>query len=354
MLRLMHADIAPVLPDGAEVIEATGYGGSYWSYTGKISLRLKDGSTDVYFIKISTGQTGFQMARGEYESVKMIHSIGSALVPKPIGYGTYESNQETHFYLCEFVELYDELPDVIDFAHDIAALHKRSMKQSSNSMFGFEVPTCNETIVQHTDWTISWEQFFTESLKKAFVREEKVHGSDPDIQAMLPALFEKVCPRLLRPLETGGQVLRPCLVHGDLWDGNIGVRAKTGQPIIYDASALWAHNEYDLHMWRATRYRLGKTFRREYFHHFPKSQPEEDCHDRNLLYSLMADLNSSTHFQDSERFRELLIQSMKELVDKYPKGYEGTCKRKDLATRKQAGVSPARPAYVSLGGYANQ
>jgi hypothetical protein len=34
------------------VIAVTGCGGSYWSQTGKIDVRLADGSTEVYFIKV--------------------------------------------------------------------------------------------------------------------------------------------------------------------------------------------------------------------------------------------------------------------------------------------------------------
>jgi hypothetical protein len=93
---------------------------------------------------------------------------------------------------------------------------------------------------------------------------------------------------------------------------------------------------------------------KEYFHHFPISPPENDWYDRYLLYSLMADLHSSTHFKHTERFRELLIQSMRELVQKYPKGYEGFAKRKDLAGHRERSSSPVRPVYVSLGEYANQ
>ncbi len=179
------------------------------------------------------------MAQGEYEGVKLLHSISPDLVPGPIGVGTYETDENLHFVLSHFVDMYDEVPDVVDFCKSIADLHHRSMDYSLNAKYGFGVTTCNETIPQHTRWTLSWELFFTEALKDAFRLEEQVHEPSPDISGMLPALCEKVCPRLLRPLETEGRTLRPCLVHGDLWDGNVAVHAKTDKPIIFDASALW-------------------------------------------------------------------------------------------------------------------
>ena len=73
---------------------------------------------------------------------------------------------------------------------------------------------------------------------------------------------------------------------------------------------------------------MGKTFVREYFNHFPISPPEDDWQDRNLLYSLVADLHSSTLFKHTEKFRDLVIHSMRELVEKFPNGYEGPAKRK--------------------------
>ena len=44
--------LSTVLPEGSLVISATGYGGSYWSQTGKIDVRLANGMTVSYFIKV--------------------------------------------------------------------------------------------------------------------------------------------------------------------------------------------------------------------------------------------------------------------------------------------------------------
>ena len=43
-----------VLPEGSSVISATGYGGSFWSQTGKILVRLAEGTTETYLIKVCT------------------------------------------------------------------------------------------------------------------------------------------------------------------------------------------------------------------------------------------------------------------------------------------------------------
>lgn len=68
--------------------------------------------------------------------------------------------------------------------------------------------------------------------------EERSHGPDEELKILTAAMFEKVIPRLLRPLETGGRQIKPCLVHSDLWPGNVKPNAITDEPIIFDSCAF--------------------------------------------------------------------------------------------------------------------
>ena len=56
-------------------------------------------------------------------------------------------------------------------------------------------------------------------------------------------MCDKVIPRLLRPMETGTRRLKPTLVHGCLWHGNVGVDVKTDEPMLYDCCAFYGHHE---------------------------------------------------------------------------------------------------------------
>ena len=47
-----------------------------------------------------------------------------------------------------------------------------------------------------------------------------------------------VIPALLGPLE-----IEPVLLHGDLWSGNTGTDSHTGEPVIFDPSSYFGHNE---------------------------------------------------------------------------------------------------------------
>ena len=59
------------------------------------------------------------------------------------------------------------------------------------------------------------EDFFSHSFRRLVENEEKAQVLDVEMRKLEEAVFGKVIPRLLRPLETGGRSIRPCLVDGD-------------------------------------------------------------------------------------------------------------------------------------------
>ena len=117
-----------------------------------------------------------------------------------------------------------------------------------------------------------------------FEVEENAHGKDPKMESLKKVLHEKVIPRLLRPLETEGRSIQPCLIHSDIWPGNTMLDSDTQEVIIFDFCAYWGHNEADLGTCRASRYKLGQPFIKEYRKVMDKSEPQADWDDRNALY----------------------------------------------------------------------
>lgn len=181
------------------------------------------------------------MVSGEYESMKALYSALPALTPEPIAWGTFAQDDNIHFFLCEFVDMTDDLPEVDTSMKMLAELHAKST--SPNGQYGFHVPTLQATVPQFTEWTGSWEEFFTKSIKLVFENEERSQGADKEVQHLCQETLSKVVPRLLRPLETGGRHIEPRLIHGDLWDGNTSTDVATDLPVIYDATCIYAHNE---------------------------------------------------------------------------------------------------------------
>lgn len=75
------------------------------------------------------------------------------------------------------------------------------------------------------------------------IREDRA-GHNLELAELMPVLFDKIIPRLLRPLESKGRTIQPSLVHGDLWYGNTGITdGDTKEGIVYDPASFWAHNE---------------------------------------------------------------------------------------------------------------
>ena len=191
------------------------------------------------------------MVAQEFVSMKTLYDIVPNLLPKPIAYGTYAANPNIHFFVSEFVEMTDDVPD-ISFMASLADLHSKT--QSPDNKYGFSIPTFQRTVPQHTEWTDSWEEFFSNSIKHIFDLEEKTHGVDKELKVLERAIIQKVIPRLLRPLETGGRSIQPCLIHGDVWDGNTSTRVADNSPVLFDAICIYAHNEGMSTSWNSNRH----------------------------------------------------------------------------------------------------
>ena len=162
-------------------------------------------------------------------------------VPKPIIWGSFRSIADTHYYICKFYELNKEIPEPSEFCAKLAALHSDSI--APNGKFGFHLVTYNGDLPQENTYTTTWEEFFANGLQHVISLNVHRGGAWKEMQDLREAMFEKVIPRLLRPLETEGRSVKPCLVHGDLWSGNVAVDTSTSRPLIYDPASFYAHNE---------------------------------------------------------------------------------------------------------------
>jgi fructosamine-3-kinase len=181
------------------------------------------------------------MTTGEYTPMATLYKVMPQFVPVHIGCGSYASNPDIHFFICELVNMTDDVPGIQAFCKQMAQLHSKGL--SPNRKYGFHVPTYKGTIAKYTQWHDTLEESFHLSMKWFVYTEEKSQGVDDEMRELCQGIFDKVIPRLLRPLETGGLTLQPRLIHGDIWAGNCSTNIETNQPVIYDAACLYAHNE---------------------------------------------------------------------------------------------------------------
>ncbi|KAK4234742.1 Fructosamine kinase-domain-containing protein [Achaetomium macrosporum] len=299
------------VPSGCKVVSTVAHAMSFWANTGRIDVEFADGTPQSYFIKVISKETGKDMMHSEFESMKAIHAIVPDFVPRPIAWGTYQTIPEAHFFLCEFRDFDDEMPEPGDFATRLAKLHRES--QSPECKFGFHLTTYAGNLPQMVEWESSWETFFTRSLRHALDLEIKAKGSDPELDTLLPILFDTVIPRLLRPLETNGRSVKPSLVHGDLWYANSGVEMETNNSIIFDACCFYAHNEWrmppsnEFGQWRPACNRFDEKYLTVYQKHVEKSDPVEDYDGRIDLYKLRFNTHVLALFVDNMAPREQYV-----------------------------------------------
>jgi protein-ribulosamine 3-kinase len=60
----------------------------------------------------------------EFLSMRTVYAIVPYLTPNPIAWGTYASDPDIHFFVSEFVEMTDDVPDA-SFMASLADLHKK-------------------------------------------------------------------------------------------------------------------------------------------------------------------------------------------------------------------------------------
>ena len=158
-------------------------------------------------------------------------------------------------------------------------------------MFGFPVTTCCGDTPQDNSFKDSWADFYANNrLRFILRRSEASNGSDGELRDLVESTATKVVPRLLGDGHLGGpDGIQPVVVHGDLWSGN-AARGRIGtnlevQEVIYDSSACYAHNEYELGIMRMFG-GFGGNFLEQYHRLCPKTPPVEEYDDRVALYEL--------------------------------------------------------------------
>lgn len=324
--------MASVIPADSKVLKAENHGTSEYTLTGRMHVELPSGEVRQYFLKacrfsitltllgndrlintldadnllltqLAGEETGRELCMGEYTALSLIDGLIPGLVPRPVAQGKYEFTEPDTFFLIEdFHHLDDSVPSPQRVAQRMAQLHSLI---SPNNKFGFNVPT-HQAIAPHPHgWESSWTVYFTRLLKMSIKSDADANGTWKDLSTAADHLLEAVVPKLLDPLQHGPNPIKPRLVHGDIWAGNVSMDKKTGEIIFVDTGCFYGHNELDLGAFRRPRpENLGQPYMDEYKRVFPPSEPQDAFDDRNRLYSLKFDLNLAA-CEMKERFRHV-------------------------------------------------
>ncbi|KAL8833154.1 MAG: hypothetical protein Q9170_004456 [Blastenia crenularia] len=313
---ILDENVIAELPSESQVLEASSYGTSAWTRTARIAVKQRDGTLKSYFLKCAT-EGGETMMEGEFNSMSELYKLAPSFVPRPHAWGKFRlADPVTHFFLCDFLDMENEMPDPMAFCANLAGIHSNSV--SPTGKFGFMVPNCHGKILQSNSWDEDWASFYTRLLVSFLQIELEINGPWREYEQAFEVIAATVIPKLLGPLQAKGRVLKPSLVHGDLWEENAAINLASGDPVVFDASAFYAHNEYELGTWRRKTIKFGRIYFNQYLRHIPPSEPVEQWDDRIRLYSLKFNLAHMIGWPGAPFVREEIYDDMQYLIEKYP------------------------------------
>lgn len=184
-------------------------------------------------------------------------------------------------------------PDPTAFASKIAKLHTST--SSPTGKFGFHCPTVCGSIPRTAILNHRWANSFTYLLRDVLKYDNAVNPPWPEFDRACTIIIDKVIPSVLGALQSDGRSIRPVLIHGDLWEQNVGIDKVTKDILIFDPGCTYAHNEMEFGTWGGswTTYFQDPRYLEEYKKLIQPSKPMEQWDDRNRIYSLHININNS-------------------------------------------------------------
>ena len=262
---------------GSSVVNRAARGGSQWAAFE--SFNLKDGRRA--FVKTSAKDPS--MFAGEAAGLRALRAAGAFVVPEVYGTGVPPEGERSNSFIAMEYLNFGARGDQGEFGDALATMHLAapSHKEASAGKFGFERNNTIGETHQPNEWTDSWLEFWRDKRLMHMIRLAR----DPT----LSQLAEKVVDKRLSDMFSSCGEIKPSLLHGDLWSGNIGTVGK--KPSVFDPAVYYGHHEADFGMsWCAG---FTPAFYEAYHAKIPKAPGFEE---RAKLYRLYHYLNHYVMF----------------------------------------------------------
>jgi len=257
---------------GTTVRNTSQVGGSAWS-TGQM-LDLEDGRK--VFVKTNMSMGPEEMFAGEFEGLKAMYGTHTIRVPNVYHYGPV--GQSGSYIIMEHLNFGGRASQT-ELGQRLAMMHMAEpmVEEAKQGLFGFPVDNTIGSTPQPNRWTEDWVTFFAEQR----IRHQCQLTNDGKIVDLGEQLIEKLDQFFV------GVDVRPSILHGDLWSGNIC--AVDGEPTIFDPACYYGHHEAEFGMsWCAN---FGSEFYQAYHELIPKEQGYEERKQLYLLYHYLNHYN---------------------------------------------------------------
>ncbi|NOQ88779.1 MAG: phosphotransferase [Gammaproteobacteria bacterium] len=184
-----------------------------------------------YFVK--TNQTGQKaMFEAEARGLQEIASSNTLKVPKSVCFG---ENQAQSYIVLEYLDMAGRADQRI-LGEQLAAMHNVTAEQ-----FGWDMNNTIGATHQPNDWMENWLDFWSEKRLGFQLQLAQKKGYGGELQSLGEKLLVEM-PKLFN-----GQEIKPSMLHGDLWGGNVA-GLKDGTPVIFDPAFYYGDREADIAM----------------------------------------------------------------------------------------------------------
>lgn len=275
---------------------------------------VKDDGEKI-FVKVNHKPEARRMFDGELVSLEALYSMDIVRVPKPIkvldlpgGGGAMMAMEYIDFSgLSRYsARLGEELARLHLLNAELGERSKKGEKFVGKSeqykyvdKFGFDVCTCCGYIPQDNTWQDDWTTFYGRKMDIQIKLVEQNEG-DREARELWTQILQKL-PKFFEGLE-----IKPALLHGDLWGGNVGEMKDC--PVIFDPASFYGHSEFDLAISK-----MFGGFDSDFFNAYHKVIPQSPgFRKRTDLYKLFHYINHWNHFGGG--YRGQTISTLHKLI----------------------------------------
>jgi len=201
------------------------------------------------------------------------------IIPKVINYFEYEDNE---YLLLDWIDLNNLNQKKLGAG--IAEMHLNSNKKNPNK-FGYSIPGFIGTTKQLNGWENNWADCFIKLRIEPQLSLLKDYSLSINLLNRIKSKI-KVHLSNHEPFN--------CLVHGDLWSGNVST-GNLEKGIIFDPSCWWADSEIDIAMTRL----FGGFTDDFYCEYFKIIKEKNGSNQRTTIYNFYHILNHANMFGGS-------------------------------------------------------
>lgn len=233
-------------------------------------------------------QTWPQLFEAEAAGLRLLAATYTVRVPAVLAVGpALEHNAPDcpPFILLEWLTGAPETPAALyTLGQQLAELHR----QGAAAQFGLDSDNYLGSVLQRNHWHNDWVTFYIDERLRPQMALARRLGRLPAVRARR---LERIIERL--PALLGGCEQRPCLIHGDLWAGNI-IPGPAGLALI-DPAVSYAEREMEI-----AYTELFGSFSAEFYAGYQAAWPLDPGYaDRCDLYKLYHLINHLNHFGES-------------------------------------------------------